>query len=195
MDGILTVGEVVDSQADGFQPGDTVWHAAGWRDYAVIQAGKEEMRGLATLTRLDTSIAPPQAYLGVVGANGLTAYVGLVHVGELREGDVVWVSAAAGSVGSLVSQIAKNLGHRVIGSAGSDEKVRYLLDELGVDAAFNYKSGSVTDLLREAAPDGIDLYFDNVGGDHLAAALTMLRRWGRVSLCGSISSSSRRRRT
>jgi NADPH-dependent curcumin reductase CurA len=187
MDGILTVGDVIASRADGFVPGDTVWHPAGWRDYALVEAGKEEMRGLGTLTRLDTSIASPQAYLGPVGANGLTAYAGLVYVGELREGDVVWVSAAAGSVGSLVAQIAKNRGHRVIGSAGSDDKVHYLLDELGLDAAFNYKSGPVVDLLREAAPEGIDLYFDNVGGDHLEAALTMLRRWGRVALCGSIS--------
>jgi NADPH-dependent curcumin reductase CurA len=187
MDGILTIGEVVESQADGFEPGDTVWHAAGWRDYAIVDAGKEELRGLGTLTRLDTSVAPPQAYLGPVGANGLTAYAGLVYVGELRDGDVVWVSAAAGSVGSLVGQIAKILGHRVIGSAGSDEKVRYLEDELGLDAAFNYKAGPVTELLREAAPDGIDLYFDNVGGDHLEAALTMLRRDGRVAMCGSIS--------
>jgi NADPH-dependent curcumin reductase CurA len=187
MDGILTVGEVVESRADGFEPGDTVWHPYGWRDYAIVEAGKEEMRGVATLRRLDTSIAPPQAYLGVVGANGLTAYVGLVYVGELREGDVVWVSAAAGAVGSLVGQIAKNRGHRVIGSAGSEEKVRYLLEELSFDAAFNYKSRPVVDSLREAAPDGIDLYFDNVGGGHLEAALTVLRRWGRVSLCGSIS--------
>ena len=187
MDGILTIGEVVESRADGFAPGDTVWHASGWRDYAVVEAGKEALRGLATLTRLDTSAAAPQAYLGVLGANGLTAYAGLVHVAELREGDVVWVSAAAGSVGSLVAQIAKNRGHRVIGSAGSDEKVRYLLDELGVDAAFNYKSRPVVDSLREAAPDGIDLYFDNVGGDHLEAALTMLRRDGRVALCGAVS--------
>ena len=187
LDGILTVGEVVESRAEGFAPGDTVWHPYGWRDYALVDAGREEMRGLGTLTRLDTSIAPPQAYLGPVGANGLTAYAGLVYVGELREGDVVWVSAAAGSVGSLVAQIAKNRGHRVIGSAGSDEKVRFLLDELSLDAAFNYKSGTVADLLREAAPDGIDLYFDNVGGDHLEAALGALRRWGRVALCGSIS--------
>ena len=187
MHGILTIGEVVESRADGFAPGDTVWHAAGWRDYAVVEAGKEELRGLGTLTRLDTSVTPPQAYLGPVGANGLTAYAGLVVVGELREGDVVWVSAAAGSVGSLAAQIAKNRGHRVIGSAGSDEKVRYLLDALGLDAAFNYKSGPVTDLLREAAPDGIDLYFDNVGGGHLEAALTMLRRDGRVAMCGAIS--------
>ena len=99
----------------------------------------------------------------------------------------MWVSAAAGSVGSLVGQIAKNLGHRVIGSAGSDEKVRYLLEELGFDAAFNYKSGPVKELLRDAAPDGIDLYFDNVGGDHLEAALTHLRRDGRVAMCGAIS--------
>jgi NADPH-dependent curcumin reductase CurA len=187
MHGIITIGEVVDSRADGFQPGDAVWHAAGWRDYAIVQAGKEELRGVATLTRLDTSIAPPQAYLGPLGANGLTAYAGLVYVGGLGEGDVVWVSAAAGSTGSLAAQIAKNRGHRVIGSAGSADKVRYLLDDLGLDAAFNYKEGRVTDLLRAAAPDGIDLYFDNVGGDHLEAALTMLRRNGRAALCGAIS--------
>jgi NADPH-dependent curcumin reductase CurA len=187
MQGIITIGEVVESQAQGFEPGDTVWHATGWRDYAIVEAGKEELRGVATLAKLDTSIAPPEAYLGPLGANGLTAYAGLVYAGELRESDVVWVSAAAGSTGGLAAQIAKNRGHRVIGSAGSDEKVRYLLDELGLDAAFNYKSGSVTELLREAAPDGIDLYFDNVGGDHLEAALTMLRRDGRVALCGSIS--------
>ena len=187
MDGILTVGEVVESRAEGFAPGDAVWHASGWRDYALVEAGKEELRGLGTLTRLDTSIAAPQAYLGPVGANGLTAYAGLVYVGGLREGDVVWVSAAAGSVGSLAAQIARNRGHRVIGSAGSGEKVRYLLDELRLDAAFNYKSGAVTELLREAAPDGIDLYFDNVGGNHLEAALTLLRRGGRVALCGAIS--------
>jgi NADPH-dependent curcumin reductase CurA len=187
MQGIITIGEVVESHADGFEPGDTVWHASGWRDYAVVEAGKEELRGVATLAKLDTSIAPPEAYLGPLGANGLTAYAGLVFAGELREGDVVWVSAAAGSTGGLAAQIARNRGHRVIGSAGSDEKVRYLLGELGLDAAFNYKAGRVTDLLREAAPDGIDLYFDNVGGDHLEAALTMLRRNGRAALCGSIS--------
>jgi NADPH-dependent curcumin reductase CurA len=185
--GIITIGEVVASGAEGFEPGDTVWHAAGWRDYAIVEAGKEELRGVATLTKLDTAIAPPQAYLGPLGANGLTAYAGLVYVGELRAGDVVWVSAAAGSTGSLAAQIAKNRGHRVIGSAGSAEKVRYLLDELGLDAAFNYKDGAVTELLREAEPDGIDLYFDNVGGDHLEAALMMLRRHGRAALCGSIS--------
>ena len=118
---------------------------------------------------------------------GLTAWAGLFAAAELREADVVWVAAAAGAVGSLAAQFAKLTGHRVIGSAGSDEKVDYLLAELGLDAAFNYKNGPVADLLREAAPDGIDVYFDTVGGDHLEAALGALRRFGRVALCGAIS--------
>ena len=113
--------------------------------------------------------------------------MGLFDVAGLREGDVVWVSAAAGSVGSLVAQMAKVRGHRVIGSAGSDAKVAYLLDELGLDAAFNYKAGPLPELLRAAAPDGIDVYFDNVGGDHLEAAIGALRRGGRVAMCGAIS--------
>ena len=187
MDGIFTVGEIVESQADGFEPGDTVWHAAGWRDYAVVQAGMPALGGIATLTKLDLSVAPAQAYLGVLGGNGLTAYAGLFRIADLRDGDVVWVSAAAGAVGSLVVQMAKIRGHRVIGSAGSDEKVAYLLGELGLDAAFNYKAGPLPELLREAAPDGIDVYFDNVGGGHLEAALGALRNEGRVAICGTIS--------
>jgi NADPH-dependent curcumin reductase CurA len=123
----------------------------------------------------------------VLGGNGLTAYAGLFRIAGLRDGDVVWVSAAAGAVGSLVAQMAKIRGHRVIGSAGSDEKVSYLLGELGLDAAFNYKSGPLPELLREAAPDGIDVYFDNVGGGHLEAALDTLRNEGRVAICGTIS--------
>ena len=125
---------------------------------------------------------------------GLTAYAGLFDVAELREGDVVWVSAAAGAVGSLAAQFAKLRGHRVIGSAGSDEKVSYLLDELGLDAAFNHRAGSVADLLRAAAPEGIDVYFDCVGGDHLEAALGALRPGGRVALCGAVSQYGRRGR-
>ena len=187
MDGIFTVGEVVQSRAEGFKPGDVVWHAMGWREYSIVTAGEPALAGIATLARLDTSVAPPQSYLGPLGAMGVTAYAGLIDAAELREGDVVWVSAAAGAVGSLAAQIAKLRGHRVIGSAGSDEKVRYLLDELGLDAAFNYRNGPVVDRLREAAPDGIDVYFDNVAGDHLEAALATLRRWGRVALCGAIS--------
>jgi NADPH-dependent curcumin reductase CurA len=187
MDGIHTVGEVVQSNADGFDAGDTVWHASGWRDYAVVEAGVPALGGVATLARLDLDVAPPQAYLGVLGGNGLTAYAGLFHIAGLRDGDVVWVSAAAGAVGSLVAQMAKLRGNRVIGSAGSDAKVAYLLDEVGVDAAFSYRSGPLPELLRETAPDGIDVYFDNVGGDHLEAAIGALRRHGRVAICGAIS--------
>jgi NADPH-dependent curcumin reductase CurA len=187
MDGIMTVGEVVESRADGFAPSDTVWHASGWRDYAVVEAGKPALGGVGTLTRLDVTETPPSAYLGVLGANGLTAYAGLFRIAGLRDGDVVWVSAAAGAVGSLVSQMAKIRGHRVIGSAGSPEKVRYLLDELGLNAGFDYKSGLLPELLRESAPDGIDVYFDNVGGDHLEAAIGALRNHGRVAMCGAIS--------
>jgi NADPH-dependent curcumin reductase CurA len=187
MDGIMTVGEVADSRAEGFAPGDTVWHAFGWRDYATVRAGEEALRGVGTLRRLDASSTPPRAYLGVLGGNGLTAYAGLLHVAGLRDGDVVWVSAAAGAVGSIVVQLAKLRGHRVIASAGSPEKVRFLRDELGADAAFDYHEGSTLDLLRAAAPGGIDVYFDNVGGDHLEAALDVLRRWGRVAVCGAIS--------
>src|SRR5919201_7019779 len=118
---------------------------------------------------------------------GLTAYSGLFWAAELREGDVVWVSAAAGAVGSLAAQFARIRGHFVIGSAGSDEKVAWLLGELGLDAAFNYKRGPVRELLHEAAPDGIDVYFDTVGGDHLEAALGALRKDGRVAMCGAIA--------
>ena len=187
LDGIMTVGEVIESRADGFAPGDTVWHASGWRDYAVVAAGTPALGGLGTLTRLDTELAPAQRYLGPLGGMGLTAYAGLFDVAGLREGDVVWVSAAAGAVGSLAAQFAKLRGHRVIGSAGSDAKVAYLLDELRLDAAFNHRAGAVADLLRAAAPDGIDVYFDCVGGDHLEAALAALRPRGRVALCGAVS--------
>ena len=191
MDGIMTIGEVVESRADGFAEGDTVWHASGWRDYAVVTAGEEALRGLGTLRRLDVADTPPQSYLGLLGANGLTAYAGLLRVAGLREGDEVWVSAAAGSVGSIVAQLAKLRGHRVVGSAGSAEKVAYLLDELGLDAAFDYHDGPVAELLREAAPDGIDVYFDNVGGDHLEAAIGALRRGGRIAICGRSRSTTR----
>src|SRR4051794_5538308 len=187
LDGIMTVGDVVASGTEAFAPGDTVWHAAGWRDYALVRAGEPALGGLGTLTRLDVGDAAPQRYLGPLGGMGLTAWAGLLEVAALREGDVVWVSAAAGAVGSLAAQIAKLRGHRVIGSAGSDAKVAFLRDELGLDAAFNYRSGDVGELLRAAAPAGIDVYFDNVGGDHLEAALGALRPWGRVALCGAVS--------
>jgi NADPH-dependent curcumin reductase CurA len=185
--GVMTVGQVIASRADGFREGDTVSHGLGWRDYAVVEAGKQEIGGIGTLRRVDTALAPPQAYLSFLGGSGLTAYAGIMHLADLRPGDVVWVSAAAGGVGTLAAQLAKVRGHRVVGSAGSDDKVSYLVDELGLDAAFNYRRGSLPDLLREAAPEGIDVYFDNVGGDHLEAALGALRRFGRIVMCGTIA--------
>jgi NADPH-dependent curcumin reductase CurA len=173
------VGEVVASRADGLAEGDLVLHGLGWREYAVVAARH--------VRRVDPDVAPPSAFLGVLGMPGLTAYAGLLDVGGLRDGDVVFVSGAAGAVGSLAGQIAKLRGHVVVGSAGSQEKAAYVRDELGFDAAFNYRDGAVSELLGAAAPDGIDLYFDNVGGEHLEAAIGALRLHGRIAMCGSIS--------
>jgi NADPH-dependent curcumin reductase CurA len=173
------VGEVVASRAPAVAEGDVVTHRAGWRSWAVLKA--------QGVRRIDTDLAPVSAHLGILGAPGWTAYVGLLDVGQLRDGDVVFVSAAAGAVGSVVVQIARLLGHRVVGSAGSAEKVRHVRGDLGADVAFDYHDAPVTDLLAGAAPDGIDLYFDNVGGDHLEAALESMRSHGRVVACGAIS--------
>ncbi|MGP3941449.1 NADP-dependent oxidoreductase [Streptomyces sp. 6N106] len=186
MDGIMTVGEVVESRAEGFAPGDVVWHAQGWREYAAVDAGAEQLSGLGTLTRLDLDECEPQWYLGPLGGMGLTAYAGLHVVDALRGGETVWVSAAAGAVGSLAVQIARLTGNRVVASAGTDEKVDWLRDSLGAEA-FNYRVGNLGASLGGIAPDGIDVYFDSVGGNHLETALSHLRRGGRVALCGSIS--------
>ncbi|MFI6639884.1 NADP-dependent oxidoreductase [Streptomyces sp. NPDC050504] len=174
------VGEVVASRADGFAVGDHVLHFSGWREYADVDA--------AQAVKVDADLAPLSAYLGVLGMTGLTAYAGLFEVASFKEGDAVFVSGAAGAVGNQVGQMARIKGaSRVIGSAGSDEKVKYLVDELGFDAAFNYKNGPVHEQLAAAAPDGIDVYFDNVGGDHLEAAIGALKVHGRVTVCGMIS--------
>jgi NADPH-dependent curcumin reductase CurA len=175
------VGEVVATGADveGLAEGDVVLHGLGWREQALVPAKHAR--------KVDTRIAPPQAYLGVLGMPGLTAYAGLIEVAGLREGDVVFVSGAAGAVGSAAGQIAKLRGHTVIGSAGSPEKIAYVTDELGFDRAFDYHDGPVAESLKEAAPDGIDVYFDNVGGDHLEAAISAMNRHGRVAMCGAIS--------
>ncbi|HEY5645319.1 MAG TPA: NADP-dependent oxidoreductase, partial [Pseudomonadales bacterium] len=135
---------------------------------------------------LGTLAAPPSAYLGVLGMPGMTSYVGLLGAGQLQDGETVFVSGAAGAVGSIAGQIAKIRGARVLGSAGSAEKVAWLR-ELGFDYAFDYHDGRILDHLRQGAPDGIDVYFDNVGGDHLEAALFHMRPFGRVALCGAIS--------
>lgn len=187
MDGVITIGEVVESRAEGFEVGDTVWHPFGWRSHAVVPAGVELMNGAATLRKLDVSDVEPQWYLGPLGAMGLTAWSGLAVVDALKGGETLWVSAAAGAVGALVAQIGVRLGHRVIASAGTDEKVAWLVDEVGVSGAFNHRRESPAQALPRLAPEGLDVYFDNVGGDHLEAALDAMRMHGRIALCGSVS--------
>jgi NADPH-dependent curcumin reductase CurA len=174
------VGEVIASRAADRKVGDAVVHHLGWREYAVVDA--------AATTPARTDLAPASAFLGALGMTGLTAYAGLLKVAGFKAGDAVFVSGAAGAVGSLVGQIAKAMGaSRVIGSAGSPEKVARLL-ELGFDAAFNYRDAPVLDQLKAAAGGrGIDVYFDNVGGDHLEAALSVLNVGGRVAMCGAIA--------
>ncbi|GHD98401.1 NADP-dependent oxidoreductase [Streptomyces alanosinicus] len=186
------VGEVVASNAEGIETGDHVLHFFGWREYAVMDAKHAVKVGPTAVPSVkvdaDAQDVPLSAYLGVLGMTGLTAYAGLLRTASFKEGDVVFVSGAAGAVGSEVGQLAKLLGaSRVIGSAGSDEKVKLLVEEYGFDAAFNYKNGPVAEQLREAAPDGIDVYFDNVGGDHLEAAIGSLNQGGRIAVCGMIS--------
>ncbi|MBM9621738.1 NADP-dependent oxidoreductase [Streptomyces zhihengii] len=174
------VGEVVASAAEGFEVGDHVLHGLGWREYASVPAQHA--------VKVDASLAPLSAYLGVLGMTGLTAYAGLFEVASFKEGDAVFVSGAAGAVGSQVGQMARIKGaSRVIGSAGSDEKVKLLVEKYGFDAAFNYKNGPVGQQLKDAAPDGIDVYFDNVGGDHLEAAISSFNVGGRATICGMIA--------
>lgn len=174
------VGEVVASSDERFAVGDHVLHGLGWREYADVDAKHA--------TKVDGALAPLSAYLGVLGMPGLTAYAGLFEVASFKEGDSVFVSGAAGAVGSLVGQFAKIKGaSQVIGSMRSDEKVTLLTEKYGFDAAFNYKNGPVGEQLKEAAPEGIDVYFDNVGGDHLEAAISSLKVHGRATLCGAIA--------
>lgn len=174
------VGVVVESRTPDLEPGDVVTHDLGWRDASVDQA--------SAFQKVRARDLPASAYLGGLGGPGLTAYVGLVDVGGLRSGDTVFVSGAAGAVGSMAGQFARLKGaKRVIGSAGTAQKVAYLTEELGFDAAFNYRDGPVDEQLAAAAPDGIDLYFDNIGGDHLQAAIASMNDYGRITLCGAIA--------
>ncbi|NED51652.1 NADP-dependent oxidoreductase [Micromonospora aurantiaca] len=173
------IGEVVAGEAGGVKPGDTVLHGFGWREYALVDA-----KGVR---KVDPGLAPVTAYLGVLGMTGLTAYAGLLDVAAMKPGETVFVSGAAGAVGSMVGQIAKLRGAgRVIGSAGSAAKVERLT-ALGFDAAFDYHDGPVYKQLRAAAPDGVDVYFDNVGGDHLEAAIGAMNLHGRAAICGMIA--------
>ncbi len=173
------VGKVLKSKAEGVSAGDYVDSMFGWREAFCTSA--------AAVNHLGQLSAPASAYLGVLGMPGMTAYAGLLEVGELKEGETVFVSGAAGAVGSVVGQIAKIKNCRVLGSAGGADKVQYLTQDLGFDYAFDYHEGNLVQHLREGAPDGIDVYFDNVGGDHLEAAIYNMRPFGRIALCGAIS--------
>ncbi len=174
------VGTVLESADPAVPVGATVLHMAGWREYATLPAAEVRV--------VDPELAPAQAYLGVLGTTGLTAYAGLVEVAPVKEGDVVFVSGAAGAVGSVAGQVAKRLGAaKVIGSAGGPAKAARLTGEFGYDAAIDYRAGELEQQLKQAAPEGIDVYFDNVGGEHLRAAIARLRVGGRVALCGAIS--------
>ncbi len=172
------VGQVVASRNATHPEGSWVVHGLGWREWALSDG--------SGLRRIDPSVAPVSTSLGVLGMPGLTAYYGLFELGEPIQGETVFVSGAAGAVGSTVGQMAKIAGCRVVGSAGSEEKLDWLR-ELGFDEGFNYHERRVREALADLAPDGIDIYFDNVGGEHLEAAIGALRRGGRVAACGSIS--------
>jgi NADPH-dependent curcumin reductase CurA len=174
------VGFVVESEDPEFRAGDSVQGMLGWQEYAVAQ-GRE-------LRKIDPSFAPISTALGVLGMPGLTAYFGLLDICDPQPGETVVVSGAAGAVGMLVGQIAKLKGCRVVGVAGSDAKIAWLLDELGFDAAFNYKTAAdCYDKLKELCPDGIDVYFDNVGGAITDAVVRLINVKARISVCGQIS--------
>ena len=178
------IGEVVESNAEGFEPGDLVQHMSGWRDEAVVPA--------RAANKLPSLGAPPEQFLGVLGVTGVTAYFGLLDAAQAKEGDIVFVSAAAGAVGSVVVQIAKAKGMTVIGSAGGPEKCEFVRS-LGADHVIDYKAGPILKGLAAAAPDGIDVYFDNVGGDHLDAAFALARNNARFAICGMIEGYNRGR--
>lgn len=172
------IAEVVDSKSPALKPGDIVFGDTGWQDYAVVPA-----KHLTKMPRME----PMTHLLSVYGIAGLTAYFGLLEVGKPKEGETVVVSAAAGSVGSIVGQIAKIKGCRVVGIAGGQEKCDWLVRELGFDAAVDYKDTEYFKALRAAAPKGIDVYFDNVGGDILEACISQMNLRGRIACCGAIS--------
>jgi len=173
-----TVSQVVDSRHPNFRAGDIVTGYDGWQEYAVSD-GKD-------LRKLDSSV-PISTALGVLGMPGLTAYVGLLDIGQPKPGETVVVSAASGAVGSIVGQLAKIKGCRAVGVAGSTEKCRYVVDELGFDAWVNHKTDDLVTALHTACPKGIDVYFENVGGAVFAAVLRMINRGARIPLCGMIS--------
>jgi NADPH-dependent curcumin reductase CurA len=175
-----SIAEVVESRSNLFKRGDIVTGNMKWAEYCVVKEQK--------IRKIDTSIAPATAYLGILGMTGLTAYFGLLDIGKPQAGETVVVSGAAGAVGSAVGQIAKIYNTKVVGIAGSDEKIDFLINELGFDNAVNYKKDSFADDLEAALPNGVDVYFDNVGGDVSDAVIKLLNTNARIPLCGAISS-------
>jgi NADPH-dependent curcumin reductase CurA len=174
------VGEVVESKSNNFVKGNFAAGNLGWQDYSI--AGEKEVR------KIEPEIAPVSTALGVLGMPGLTAYFGLLDIGKPRQGETVVVSGAAGAVGTIVGQIAKIHGCRVVGIAGSDKKTIYLIDELGFDAAINYRTApNLRRALKEACPAGVDIYFDNVGGDISDSVISLINKFARIPLCGQIS--------
>jgi hypothetical protein len=182
------VGQIIKSKNNQFRVGEYILGNFGWRDYWLYNGSKD-------VRKIDPKTAPIQWYLGILGMTGLTAYVGLLNIAELNgnsdNNSNIFVSAASGAVGSIACQIAKIKGCRVVGSVGSQEKVKWLLDQAGIDYAFNYKEvggeNNISSELRKSCPDGIDIYFDNVGGKHLEAAIDNMKVFGRIVLCGMIS--------
>lgn len=174
------VGQVVESQSDLLTKGDIVLGSLGWQEYTIAKEN--------TVRKIDHILAPASAYLSVLGMTGLTAYFGLLDIGKPKVGETVVVSGAAGAVGSIVGQIAKIKGAHVVGIAGSDEKVKFLIDQLGFDAAINYKTQDVASALEKSCPNGIDIYFENVGGKISDAIFPLLNNFARIPVCGAISS-------
>ncbi|HKX28657.1 MAG TPA: NADP-dependent oxidoreductase, partial [Blastocatellia bacterium] len=175
-----TISVVEESRHPNFQPGDHVQGFLGWQEYAVVDG-----KGLTKLQ--NNPLIPLTAHLGLLGAIGMTAYFGLLDIAHPQAGETLVVSAAAGAVGSIVGQIGKIKGCRVVGLAGSEEKCRWITEELGFDAAINYKQGKLRESLKKACPQGIDIYFENVGGEILEAVLSLINMKARISLCGMIS--------
>ncbi len=173
------VGEVVESADPGLPVGSFVAHGLGWRTHAVVPARQALL--------IDPADGPLPRHLGVLGMPGLTAWVGLFDIGQVRPGEAVWVSAASGAVGSVVGQLARLHGCRVVGSAGGPDKCRYVVEELGFDACVDHRAGDLEGQLRAVLPDGLDVYFDNVGGAHLQAALALTNPFARLVECGMIS--------
>ena len=177
-----TVGEVVTSQSDRFRPGDIVLGQGGWQDYAVL--------GEKALRKLDPDAAPIQTAVGVLGMPGMTAYTGLLNIGQPKEGETLVVAAATGPVGATVGQIAKIKGCRTVGIAGGPEKCRALIEEFGFDAAVDHKAADFPDRLKAACPDGVDIYFENVGGAVWTAVFPLLNDFARIPVCGRIANYS-----